>query len=57
MIFQMFRACKNTVEIVIEEIMDTSVPFTRKKQLMPSTQIQTQFQDLEEDELPEVKLD
>jgi hypothetical protein len=57
MFLQIFRVCKNTAIILAEELMDTAVPFTRKKHSKRLTQSQIELQDLEDDKLPEVKLD
>ena len=57
MLLQIFHACKNTANFLIEEIMDASVPFTRKKQSKPSPQNQSELKSSDEDELPDVKLD
>jgi hypothetical protein len=57
MFLQIFRVCKNTAIILAEELMDTAVPFTRKKHSKRLTQSQIELQDLEDDKLPEVKFD
>lgn len=57
MLLQIFRSCKNAVEILIEEITDTAVHLKRKKQSKPTTQTQSELQNSDESELPDVKFD